>query len=142
MSGTEIILIDLDKCYGCRRCKNEIPEVYDLIERGIRRLVCRHCENPPCVEACPVDALEKKENEDLLRYSYVCVSCKQCASACPVGANPVEILSYRTFPVYGADFEKCMKICKKKAVSVSENVPEDYVKMGENYALKAQNWKK
>lgn len=144
MSGTKnkIASIDLDKCYGCRRCADRAPGIYRVVERGIRMLVCRHCENPPCVAACPVDALEKKEGKDLKRHTYVCVSCKQCASACPVGANPAEILSYRSFPLYGTDIEKCLKICKKNAVKLAERVPEGYEKIFDGFAVKAKGWRK
>lgn len=142
MSGTEIIAIDLDKCYGCRRCAEMAPGIYRLIEEGIRKLICRHCENPPCVAACPVDALEKEEGKDLKRHTFLCVSCKQCSSACPVGANPVEILSYRSYPAYGADFGKCLKICKTGAVELKEKVPEGYETISENFAARADGWKK
>ena len=142
MSGTEIIAIDLDKCYGCSHCAQKAPGIYEVIEEGIRRLICRHCENPPCVAACPVDSLEKKEGEDLKRHTFLCVSCKQCANACPVGANPMEILTYKTYPVYGTDINKCLKICKKGAIELKEKVSDDYEIIKEKFAFRADGWKK
>ncbi len=142
MSGTEIINIDLDKCYGCRRCADDFPGIYRIIEQGIRMIVCRHCENPPCVAACPVEALEKEKGKDLKRHDMICVSCKYCAAACPVGANPGEILSYRNFPVHGTDFQKCVKMCKKGAVEITGQAGEGYEMVGKRFAVKADGWRK
>lgn len=136
-----MIALDLDKCYGCRKCQKIEPGLYSLVERGIRAAVCRHCKNPPCVAGCPVDALEKPEGGDLTRYQMKCISCKQCAAACPVGANPVEILSYRTYPAYKLDIDKCQKVCSQEAVKKADNVPDGYIKVDDNLAVKAAGWK-
>ena len=65
-----------------------------------------------------------------------CVSCKQCANACPVGANPVDILRYRTFHGYKINVDRCKKVCKKDALSKVDKVPEGWVPFqydGETY---------
>ncbi|MDA3792998.1 MAG: 4Fe-4S binding protein [Elusimicrobia bacterium] len=132
-------IIDIDKCYQCKKCADVAPGLFTLIEEGIREIVCRKCRKPNCVEACPEDALETVDGK-LKRYTMKCVSCKQCSYACPVGANPSMVLNYRTFPSH-INIEKVIKICRKNAVSKEEKIPEDAVKINEIYAVRAAEWK-
>ncbi|WP_136797356.1 MULTISPECIES: 4Fe-4S dicluster domain-containing protein [Desulfosediminicola] len=49
---------------------------------------CRHCENSPCANVCPVDAIVQKDAcIDIVEKS--CVGCKSCMLACPYGAIQV-----------------------------------------------------
>jgi Fe-S-cluster-containing hydrogenase component 2 len=130
-----MIALDLDKCYECKKCLEIEPGLYSLIERGIRVAVCRHCVNAPCINACPVEALERPEGGDLIRYNMKCISCKQCANACPVGANPVEILKYRTFPAYKLNVSGCIKVCKEDAVQEVDKAPEGYEMVDGQFAV-------
>ncbi|MBN2406983.1 MAG: 4Fe-4S dicluster domain-containing protein [Elusimicrobia bacterium] len=136
-----MIGIDLDKCYECKKCLKVEPRLYAMIERGIRAVVCRHCKNPACVAACPVEALEKPEGGDLKRYTMKCVSCKQCATACPVGANPFEVLNYRSFPAYHVNIDKCRKICALDAIQEVTGKEKDWIVVDGTFAVKAGNWK-
>ncbi len=44
---------------------------------------CMHCENPPCIKVCPVQATYKDE-EGLVRQNYArCIGCRFCTVACP-----------------------------------------------------------
>lgn len=48
---------------------------------------CMHCENPPCVKVCPVQATYKDE-EGLVRQNYDrCIGCRFCTVACPYGVR-------------------------------------------------------
>jgi len=48
---------------------------------------CLHCENPPCVKVCPVQATYKDE-EGLVRQNYArCIGCRFCTVACPYGVR-------------------------------------------------------
>jgi len=65
-------------------------------EEGIiMPVICRHCEEPPCIPACPVDAISKHKETGLVRIdSNTCIGCKLCVEACPYGGPvgiPVEV---------------------------------------------------
>ncbi|MFQ5697573.1 MAG: 4Fe-4S dicluster domain-containing protein [Myxococcota bacterium] len=46
--------------------------------------LCNHCTKPACLEACPNDALFKREEDGLvLRDEDLCQGAQRCATACP-----------------------------------------------------------
>jgi molybdopterin-containing oxidoreductase family iron-sulfur binding subunit len=48
---------------------------------------CMHCENPPCIKVCPVQATFK-DDEGLVRQNYErCIGCRLCTVACPYGVR-------------------------------------------------------
>ncbi|MFA4956335.1 MAG: 4Fe-4S dicluster domain-containing protein [Candidatus Methanoperedens sp.] len=106
------MVIDLDRCVGCATCavackaensvtsstpedyKNRrlmewnrvvtvIKGKYPNVSGSIMPLICNHCENPPCVKVCPVDATYKREDGLVLQRYERCIGCKYCMVACP-----------------------------------------------------------
>jgi Fe-S-cluster-containing dehydrogenase component len=118
-----------------------MPQLYSLIEKGTRAVVCRRCENPACISVCPCDAIEKPDDKDLIRYPMKCVACKQCSNACPVGANPLEILKHKVFPGYKLDIARLKKICSENAVDEAGEIPEGFIVVDDLLAVKAMDWK-
>ncbi len=47
--------------------------------------VCKHCHNPPCLEACPTGALWKSEFDTVVVQQDICNGCGYCVPACPFG---------------------------------------------------------
>ncbi len=136
-----MIALELEKCFDCKKCIVPEPGIGTLIERGMRAVVCRHCVNPACVAACPIGALKMLKDSELSRDAMKCVSCKQCTVACPVGANPARIIDYKKYPVHKINVMRCIKICKKKAISEIEKIPVGWIVVDKLFAVKIENWK-
>ncbi|MCI9549380.1 MAG: 4Fe-4S binding protein [Oscillospiraceae bacterium] len=48
---------------------------------------CMHCDDAPCISACPVGCLKKDpETGFTICDNTNCIGCKSCALACPFGA--------------------------------------------------------
>jgi len=100
------MVIDLQKCVGCDSCtvackaENRTPpgvsynvvmeeehgEFPDVTRTNVPR-PCMQCENPPCVQVCPVSATYKMDN-GVVNVDYDrCIGCRYCMIACPYGAR-------------------------------------------------------
>lgn len=101
-----VMVIDLRKCIGCSACtiaciaENKLPPgvVYrPVMEEEIgsfpnvsRRFLprpCMQCDNPPCVEVCPVSATYKNEDGVVVIDYDECIGCRYCITACPYAAR-------------------------------------------------------
>lgn len=93
----ERLFIDLDICSTsrCPECTvqcsyhglSDNNGIRSVAELATYALVCRRCEDPHCVKACPVNALEQQKDKGslLVRHNMLCTSCRSCSHACPYG---------------------------------------------------------
>lgn len=58
--------------------------------------LCMQCENPPCVDVCPVSATYSTPEGIVLVDESRCIGCGYCVTACPYGARYVLPAGQRT----------------------------------------------
>jgi Fe-S-cluster-containing hydrogenase component 2 len=101
------ILIDLSKFRVCgdKSCDATPPEGFFSIPpnmnglKSIRELAtfqftCRKCEDAPCINICPFEALEKDSDGLIHRYTNLCISCKSCVTICPFGTMMTDFFDH------------------------------------------------
>ena len=134
--------VNTSKCTGCNVCESvcamEKEWSFNPLRSRIRvvrfhplfnmAMVCRLCEDPPCVIACPREVL-KQSNETgvILINESLCNICGWCIPACPYGAitiNPEKRVVMICDLCNGEP--KCIDFCPEEAlelVSKDEVVP-------------------
>lgn len=150
--------IDLDICNSdvCRKCVIDCSYFFhpvnngmvSLIELATFTLVCRRCEEPHCVRACPKEALEKLDDPAgmLVRHTVRCVSCRSCSHACPYGTIFPEILPHLTnICDYCADRGRpsCVPTCPYGALSLcdgADGTDPDTFTIGERLVVHSTHW--
>ena len=59
--------------------------------------VCKHCEHPGCMEACPTGALIRNEFGDVYLQPDICNGCGYCVPSCPFGVVDLNLNDGRAY---------------------------------------------
>ncbi|MDY6967887.1 MAG: 4Fe-4S dicluster domain-containing protein [Spirochaetota bacterium] len=103
------IFVDIERCTGCKSCEiycavqhSESKQIFSAVfedplpserikvetfEESPIPIQCRHCDESPCVDACPSGALSSDAETGIVSLEEErCIGCWMCAMVCPFGA--------------------------------------------------------
>lgn len=82
--------------------KHAFPSMeHEYVDDRVKHLpflvLCNHCQDPPCVRACPTKATFKREDGIVLMDFHRCIGCRFCMAACPYGSRSFNFRDPRPF---------------------------------------------
>lgn len=162
-----VLLINVARCSGCMNCqiscKDEhcgndwrpyaaaqpmTGQFWCKVQENVRGTIpkvkihyisklCAHCENAPCLESCPENAIYRREDGLVLIDPDKCSGCKKCISACPIDViyfNDKENIAQKCTGCAhlldnGGKLPRCVEACPTDAMQIidSSELPENAV---------------
>jgi Fe-S-cluster-containing dehydrogenase component len=84
--------------------------------------LCNQCDNPPCVQVCPVGATFKTPDGVVLVDQQYCIGCRYCIQACPYGAryldprtNTADKCTFCYHRITKGMLPACVEVCPTQA---------------------------
>lgn len=137
MMGAKTLVVDPQKCTGCRQCEMVCSYVheggYSPVLSRVRVVkfeekclavptMCADCKKQVCMEVCPTGALRARANGTVVVDESRCIGCKECVLVCPFGTasiHPVKGTAYRCDLCDGRVL--CVENCPTGAILFVDN---------------------
>lgn len=129
MEEERIVWLRHKSCTGCNLCRmicsynkedefNIVKSRISIIEQdeyGFAQVMCRNCEEAPCMDACPSGAITRRNDNNVVLNEDKCIHCNMCVMVCPFNAiGTSEHFNYKCDTCDGK--ECCAKICNQGAI--------------------------
>jgi len=130
--------VDPAKCSGCKDCELACAKRHNGINKPTRSririiqgdvrdgfylpMTCQQCESPPCLAACPNNAISRDNALNrVMIQDALCIGCQMCVSACPFGAMLFDSDLGLAFKCDLCDGDPdCVRVCEPKALDYVE----------------------
>jgi len=144
------IFVKPERCMGCKSCeigcavqhskdKNLFSAVMqspppkkrlfvESTETFRMPILCRHCDEAPCLHACISGCLYRDENGFVRRHKERCIGCWTCVMMCPFGVMTPDTethIAVKCDRCHKLDVPACVNACPTKALVLAdlESVP-------------------
>ena len=135
--SSKVLMIDHEKCTGCRLCELVCAVKHDGISNPARSRIrvikweaegvyvpmsCQQCQDAPCMIGCPAGAISRSEPMERVEVDYDrCIGCRTCVSVCPFGAMNFNPIDRKVIKCDLCDGDpQCVRFCDVKAVDFVE----------------------
>jgi carbon-monoxide dehydrogenase iron sulfur subunit len=129
----KILVVDHEKCTGCRLCemvcsvkhtgtnnpgRSRIHVLKWPMARFELPVLCRQCEDAPCIAVCPENALSRDPVLERVTLNYdLCIGCKMCVTACLFGGMGIDTTARQVIKCDLCDGDPvCVRFCHPGAL--------------------------
>jgi tetrathionate reductase subunit B len=155
----KVLIIDITKCNGCHNCQIACKDehvgndwspiarpqpmsgqfwtkVEDIVRGSVPKVrvaylhtICRHCDDAPCIKACPNQAIYKRQDGIVIIDPVKCKGSKKCMQECPYEGSiyfndALNIAQKCTFCAHlidkGWNETRCSDVCPTGAYTFGE----------------------
>jgi carbon-monoxide dehydrogenase iron sulfur subunit len=134
---TKKVLAKADLCVGCELCMAACSVTHfgevnprlsgiiirrDLFQRYEVQFICRHCDEPKCIDACIMGNIKKDPETGVVTHNLEdCVGCLSCLMACPFDSINRAVVKGRPVVVRcdlcpDREIPACVVVCPTEAL--------------------------
>ncbi len=145
MTRRYAMAVDTRRCVACGACviacktENRVPNggfrcwtvqettgTFPALALEARSERCNHCQDTPCVAACPTGASHVAEGGIVAVDGRKCTGCRACIASCPYGARfvhadgHVDKCTFCLHRVVKRDVPACVETCPTRALTFGD----------------------